>query len=316
MKKLMLIASILATSLAMADKVTLNSGTVLTGKILGTEGDVIKFESDDFGKLDVKKANIAKIVGAAEKPVAVAEIAPVPKEPETWHGSVNVSLQADRGNTFGNSASVLLNLNRRWEEDRVKFDFGYYYTKNGASKQDWTKSKDKIEAEGQYDHFWTKKFFSYVNVRYDRDMLQFLSNRIKLGLGLGYQWLEKTEFESTGTWSFDQELGATWGYDDWDWSSIISDDTRVKSYASFRYAHHLTWVPKWAKDVEVFHNFEYLPHVDDWSYFQAKSDIGFSTKIVWNIDMLAKIEWEHFSKPIGDRKKDDVRCILGLGYKW
>ena len=318
MKKLLtllpaLICCAAITGQAASDRVTLKSGSVLTGKIIGAAGDVIKFESEDFGTLEIKKDSIAALFNdEAEKELVVAEVAPVPKEPETWHGSINVALQADRGNTYGNSASVIANLNRRFEEDRLNFDFGYYYTKNGTTKNDWTKSKDKIELEGQYDHFWQPTWYNYINVRYDRDVLQDLDYRVKVGLGFGYQWLENKVFESTGTWNFNQEIGVGWTADGYG----NPDPDRDENYATFRYAHHLKYEPKWTKGLTFFHDFEYLPQINDFSMFTSKANVGFTTMLFYGIDLLAKIEWEFNSNPSSDRRKNDARYILGLGYKW
>ena len=67
---------------------------------------------------------------------------------------------------------------------------------------------------------------------------------------------------------------------------------------------------------EVFHNLEVLPDVGDWDKYLAKADVGFSTKLVYDIDLLAKIECDYNSRPADDRKKADLRYLVGLGYKW
>ena len=54
----------------------------------------------------------------------------------------------------------------------------------------------------------------------------------------------------------------------------------------------------------------------EWEKFLANADVGFTTKVIYNFDLIAKIEWEYNSKPAGNRKKDDTRYIVGLGYKW
>ena len=87
-------------------------------------------------------------------------------------------------------------------------------------------------------------------------------------------------------------------------------------FCALRYAHHLLWLPKWNDGIEAFHNFEILPEVDEWEKFLAKADVGFAIKLIYDFDLLAKIEWEFNSMPAGTRKKDDVRYIVGLGYKW
>ena len=56
----------LAVSAAFADKVTLKSGSFLTGTVAGASGDEITFKSDDLGEVKIKIANIAKLEDAGE----------------------------------------------------------------------------------------------------------------------------------------------------------------------------------------------------------------------------------------------------------
>ena len=312
MKKLVSVACALIAAAAFADKVMLKSGSVLTGRILGTEGDVIKFESDDFGSLDVKKDSVAKLFDESAKPVEVAAVKPVPKAPETWHGSVNASFNAARGNTYDNTWGVIANINRRWEKDRLNVDFGYRYSEKAQGGAEKQKSEDRWEFEAKHDHFWWEKVYSYEDLRYDRDMIQDLNARYRVGLGGGYQWLEKADALDVGKLSFDQELGVNYIKEEYDNNPDAADG----GYCALRYAHHFAWLPKWREGLEFFHNAEFLPQVDEWEKFLAKADVGFSTKLIYDFDLLCKIEWEFNSKPANDRKREDLRYIIGLGYKW
>ena len=68
--------------------------------------------------------------------------------------------------------------------------------------------------------------------------------------------------------------------------------------------------------LEAFHNLEFLPQVDDWDNQLIKADVGFTTKIIMDFDLLAKIEWDYNTQPSVGRKSSDFRYIVGLGYKW
>lgn len=337
MKATVILVAALLGATAFADTVQLKSGSTLVGKITGVTREEVTFESDDLGEITIKVANIVKLEDAGEhvvlfndetretKKLAVAEgeyladgdVLPVSDvkaiDPvvETWHGSINVAFTAIRGNSWENSASVVGSLNRRWEHDRVNIDGGYYYSKTGRAGGLREKSTDRWEIGAQEDHFWTAKFYSYANARYETDKIAELDSRIRLGLGLGYQWLDGYVHEATGKWSFNQEVGANWVREDYGVGD--SDDG---GFAALRYAHHLKYNPKWNDGVEFFHNFEYLPEIDDWEKYLAKSDVGVTTKIFGNFDLLAKIEWDFNSKPANGRKKSDYRYLVGLGYKW
>ena len=324
---------------AFADKVTLKSGSYLTGKAGLVQDGALTFVSDDLGEVKIKLANIVQLDVAKENVVQyndnstakkmlsvkdgalvddkgvaldMANVKALNPAVETWHGSINVAYQASRGNTYQNSATVLANVNRRWEKDRVNGNFGYYYSETGTTRDNKEKSTDRWELEGQHDHFWSALFYSYENAKFEQDDIAGLDYRLRLGAGAGLQWLDARNFDTTGKWSFNQEVGAAWIKN----SYVDQDPSADDSYATLRYAHHLKYHPKWNPGIEGFHNLEYLPQVDDWENYLMRADVGFSTKIVMNFDLLCKIEWDYNSMPSRDRKSSDIRYIVGLGYKW
>jgi putative salt-induced outer membrane protein YdiY len=339
MKKTLAFVAIMAAGTVFADKVMLKSGSYLTGTAGQVQNGELAFKSDDLGDIKIKVANIVSLDVAKENVVQYQDNTTETKKltvkdgsiidekgaaldmgkvkalnpiPEKWHGSVNVAFQSSRGNTYENSGTVLANVNRRWEKDRMNANFGYYYSETGTSKYSKEKSTDRWEIEGQHDHFWGSKFYMYENARYEEDDIAGLDYRLRLGVGGGYQWLDGFESETTGKWSFNQEVGAAWIKNSYADQDPDADD----SYATVRYAHHLKYFPKWRDGVEVFHNLEYLPQVNDFDNYLIKADVGFSTKIVLDFDLLCKIEWDYNSMPSVGRKSSDFRYIVGLGYKW
>ena len=330
-------AAVLAASAAVADTVQMKGGSVLVGETGAVNGDAIKFKSDDLGEIEIKLAKIKSIdkaknhvvqykdgtttdrilvvkdgeLWSGDAKLDMTDVKAVDPVPEKWHGSVNVAYNATRGNTYENAATVIANVNRRWEKDRLSGDFTYSYGESGKSGGTSEKTTDRWQVDVKHDHFWQPKIYHYENARYDRDELQDLDSRFRLGLGLGYQWLDNKVFESTGKWNFNQELGINWVREEYG-----HGDSKKAGFAALRYAHHFGYVPKWYSNVEFFHNLEVLPEVDEWEKFLANGDVGLSTKLIMDFDLLAKIEWEYNSKPSGDRKKNDLRYIVGLGYKW
>ncbi len=336
MKKLVVLILSLSAATAWADRVELKSGSFLTGTVKSATIDSVVFASDDLGDVTIKVANIAKLdVGshvvqrndlsettetlaisngaylAATKPLNMGDVKAIDPVPEKWHGSITIAYNATRGNSYENTATVLVNVNRRWESDRFNGDFGYYYGESGQRGEERQKSTDKWEVELQHDHFWAPKIYHYENVKWERDRIQLLNARYRLGLGAGYQWLDGAVFESTGTWSFNQEFGLNWIREEYE-----KGDSTSGGYCAVRYAHHLLFTPICCEKINFFHNAEILPQVDDWEKFLVKADVGFSAPLAYDWTLDAKIEWEYNSKPANDRLKDDLRYIIGLGYKW
>ena len=331
-------ALLLAASCALAvsaDTIVFKSGSRLEGEIVSIAGGEIKFKSDDVGTLTIKDEKVASLTttkskvqykdntvaeGAlakqndaytlAGKPIDMKNVKAVNPEPEKWHGSANLSGSLARGNTRSEKASVVADVNRRWEKDRLTGDFGYYFAQNGTTRDNKEKTEDRIDLGAQFDHFWVTKVYSYVNGRYERDGINNLQYRYRAGTGLGYQWLEKYAHDLTGKWSFNQEAGLTYIKEKYEHES---DDDRC----AFRYAHHLSWNPKWLEKLAFTHNFEYLPDIGDWAdSYLIDTDVGFAYELAAAWQLMGKFEWDYNSKHGPHTKSSDFRYMLGLGYKW
>ena len=238
------------------------------------------------------------------------QVKAVAPKKETWHGSVNLSASAARGNTVSETVTLMADAARRWESDRLTAATAYYFAQSGDGKDSKQKTDDRFEIQAQEDHFWTKKVYSYVNGKYEYDRIMSLDYRLRLGAGLGIQWLEGYSLDGFGSWSFNQELGASWVKERYE--SSFSDD-----YAAFRYAHHLMWNPGWLDGFQFTHNLEYLPDPSDWAEnYIIDSDFGFTYAFRANWQLLGKIEWDYKSQVGQGTKHSDLRYTLGLGYKW
>ena len=335
-RQLLTVTAVTAAMTASADLLVFKSGSRLVGKIDRIEGGEIKFTSDDVGSISVKQDKVASFTTEANskilytdktteeavvsmtngqyeasgKSLDMAKVKAVNPEPEAWHGSVNLSASAARGNTVSENVSLIADVKRRWEKDRFTADGGYYFAQSGKGRENKEKTEDRIDLGMQEDHFWVGKLYSYINGRYERDGINDLQYRYRIGVGLGYQWLDGTVFESTGKWSFSQEVGGTYIKEKYE---HIKDDDRL----AFRYAHHLEWVPRWADKLAFTHNFEYLPDVDDWSEtYLIDTDAGFTFALIGAWQLIGRVEWDYNSNPGPSTKSSDFRYLLGLGYKW
>ena len=319
-----------------ADTLVLKSGSRLEGEVVRIAGGEITFKSEELGELKIKEEKVtsvqtkesatvqfndqslqegivAKQNGAytlGGKPLDMKQVKAVNPEVEKWKGSVNASGAMARGNTRSEKVAVVADVNRRWEKDRFTGNGGYYFEQTGTNRDNKKKTDDRIELGAQYDHFWVTKVYSYLNGKYERDGINNLMYRYRVGTGFGYQWLEGYQHDVTGKWSFNQEAGLTYIKEKYE---HVADDDRC----AFRYAHHLTWAPKWADKFAFTHNLEYLPDTGDWSNsYIFDTDTGFTYDITASWQLMGKFEWDYNSQPGPHTKKSDFRYMLGLGYKW
>ncbi len=338
-----IVAGVLATGVALvaaADVVTFTSGSKLTGTLVHVEGGTITFKSDDVGEVKIPQDKVAELttdkpntilfVDKTRKDAVIAlkggeytasgekldmsGVKSVNPEEEKWHGSVNVAASSARGNTVSENVTLLAEVNRRWgDHDRFAANGGFYFAQSGDSRDTKRKTEDRLVLAAQEDHFWANKVYQYVNGKFETDRINDLDHRFRIGTGLGYQWLDNQNFDLTGTWSFSQEAGAEYVHEKWENPNPGQDE----GYCSFRYAHHLKYVPRFAPSLSWFHNLEYHPDVSEWAdVYTINADVGFSTVVWAGWDLLAKIEWDYNSAPAEHAKNSDIRYIIGLGYKW
>ena len=334
MKKLLIIITALAASTVWADKVNLKSGSFLTGTCGAITDDKMAFTSDDLGDIKIAVANIVSIesekthtiqhmdMTTEEAPVTIVngtyvvngenlnmdDVKAIDPVPEAWHGSVAASFLAQRGNTYSHTASVAADVKRRWEHDRFTASGEYDYAETGSNKDNKEKSQDEWLAKAQHDHFWSQRFYSYENGQYKRDVVADLNARYRIGLGLGYQWLENENVLDTGKWSFNQELGANYTKDRY--------ELTTEEYNAIHYAHHATYNPIWSDAVDFFHNLEFDPSTKNFNNYTLDADVGMNIKITGNLKFTAKASWEYNSNPQKGTKKCDSKYFAGLGYEW
>ncbi len=320
----------------LADKVYLKSGSYLTGTAGSVVGDSIKFTSDDLGEVTVKLANIVKLESSREhvvqyndmttenkvlsvkdgqlvegdKKLDMSNVKAVDPTFETWHGSVNLAASMARGNTVSEKASLTADLSRRWEKHRFTSALGYYFAQSGDTKADKQKTENRFEISAQEDYFFLTKLYGYVSGKYEIDQIMELDYRIRLGAGLGYQWLEGVDVAGLGKMSFNQEVGGAWVKEKYD--KGYEDD-----FATVRYAHHYTWDFAKTEGLRFFHNLEYLPDLADFAEnYIIDADLGLSWAFSADWQFIAKMEWDYKSKVAEGVKHSDLRYILGLGCKW
>jgi putative salt-induced outer membrane protein YdiY len=156
-------------------------------------------------------------------------------------------------------------------------------------------------AFGKYDYFSTPKVYTYAIMKGEHDRIADLNYRLSPGVGIGYQWVERPDF------NFFTEVGYSYVYEDY----ISGGQNQA---CSLRFAYH---VDKKFTDVwSVFHNFEILPAIDDPSEYNLTTDAGVRAAFTAAFFTEFRVEWKRDSEPAPGADKNDLRYILGVGWKF
>ncbi len=268
--------------------IKLNDGTIIHQKVVGA--DQGKFALAAGGALQPQTLSMASI----------SQINPVK---EKWTGAVKMGAMVTRGNTFTDTINFSLDAVRRGEDDRITLGAGYIY---GREKNTDTGISSTIAenwfATGQYDYFFAPKWYSYGNLRVEKDRIANLDLRFAPGGGVGYQWLESAQA------NFNTEAGLAWVYERY----TDPDDTR--QYVAARLAYH--YDRKLNDRVSFFHNMEFIPSVENFKQFLVNADLGLRAMMSKDWFAEFKVEWKHNSQPPASKDRDDLRYVASVGWSF
>jgi putative salt-induced outer membrane protein YdiY len=314
---------------AFGDEVLFKSGDRLTGTVKSLAGGKMLFDSKVAGPLTLNLDDIRtfstdapieialtdgsslnqKISASADGQVAVdagktlpfADIAKLNPDKPKWTGVVSAGATFVRGNTKSDTASLGVEAARRTDNDRTTLGAGYYTAKQrDNTTRDSSRIADNWFLKGQYDYFFSEKFYGYGNIRYEKDRIADLDIRLTPGIGAGYQWIERADL------NFSTEAGVNWVYEKY------TDPDETRTYMAGRLAYHVD--KSFNAHVKAFHNLEYIPSFEYLDTFLVNSDIGLRAAMTTRLALEAKAQLAYNSQPSDGRDKKDLRYILGVGW--
>ena len=326
------LALLAAAGPATADEVQFNNGDRLTGKIVKVEGGKITIKSKLVGEVtadlkDVKtfatdepvdlrtkdgQRTSAKAVAADAGQIRV-ETAPAREVPleqikyvnfsEDWTGSILAGAMFTRGNTFEDSANLAFELARQSEIDRWTFTGGFNFGRQrDPATGDKTTTSENWFATGKYDYFLNERLYLFGAARYEHDRIADLDIRLIPSVGVGYLWADRPGFK------FDTEVGLAYLYEKFEDGD---NEDSIAARLAYHYKNDI-----YQDKVSVFHNLEYYPSLHDGGDFFVVTDIGVRASITDRMFTEYKFEYRHDASPADGASKNDLRHVIGVGWRF
>ncbi|OHB63731.1 MAG: hypothetical protein A2Y77_09635 [Planctomycetes bacterium RBG_13_62_9] len=331
---LLCLATVSATVLG--DQVLLKNGDRLTGKIVSLVEGKLVLQSDTAGQVTISVKDIRTFSSDApieihlkdgtilRQPVAAAEpnefaisdgkplrsqtfrlgdvvsINPPPKPEPKWTGSISGAVSSTHGNTKADSVTAGVSAARRTEKDRMTAgaDYGKSTQRDRDTGEDET-TEDWWRARAQYDYFFTKKFFGFVNGRYERDAIAELDRRIVVGGGAGYQWIE------TAKTSFSTGFGLASLYEKFD--NQPDSNSELSLQAGYNFDRRL------GEKLRFVHDLTYYPSVEQFSDYFLTSTAELRATLTKSMFANFKVIFNYDESPAPGRGGTDVKYLLGVG---
>ena len=319
-----------------ADQVVLKNGDRLTGKITSmVDGkmvlastltgqvtidvkDIQTFSSDSPIEVHLKDGTVLHqpITAAEPNAFAIAEgktlraqtfplanvvsINPPPKPAPRWTGNVSAAVSSTHGNTQAESITAGMSAARRTEKDRTTAgtDYGKSVQRDRDTGEDKT-TEDWWRAKAQYDYFFTKKFFGFVNGRYERDAVAELERRVVVGGGTGYQWIE------TDVTSFSTGFGLASLYEKFD--NQAESNSELSLQAGYNFDKRL-W-----QNLRFVHDLTYFPSLDKFSDYYLTTTAELRATLTKTMFANFKVIFNYDTSPAPGQGSTDVKYLLGVG---
>jgi putative salt-induced outer membrane protein YdiY len=330
------ICSLLLAISAEADEVFLMNGDRLSGTVVRLTGGKLVLKSDAAGEVTVAAADIQTL--STNEPVAVhlkdgvvlhqrivagqpgqfgieadntlqaqmfqladvVAINPPAKPQPKWTGSISGGFTATTGNTSTEAINASVSVSRRGEKDRITAgaDFARGRQKNPATgvKQ---KTEDWWRVKAQYDYFFSKKFFAFVNGRYEKDTIALLDRRVVVGGGGGYQWIEsdKTNLALTA--------GLASLYEKY--TNQVNSTSELSLQVGYNFDTQLN------KNVKFLHDLTYFPTLEDFSDYYLTATAEVRASLIGTMFANFKTILNFDSTPATGQSDTDLKYIFGVG---
>ncbi|HEX7811136.1 MAG TPA: DUF481 domain-containing protein [Burkholderiales bacterium] len=327
---------LLGSAVSLADQVTLVNGDRLTGTIVSKESEFLIFQTPHLGEMKIKWSEVTRIFSEKDvklflndgtlvrgkletvtdgtavihtgvdppgAPVRLRQVVFINPSPDVsgegvrYLGRVNLGYSLSTGNSeietlYGDIEAIARTRNNR-------------YTAAGKTRRSTdheAESESNWLAGLKWDHFLTRKWYTYANTNFENDQFKDIQLRSTLGGGTGYQF-----FESDQT-NLALEGGLT--YVDTDF--IVAADERYPAVRwALKFDHFL-----FRSRSQFFHLHEAYAAIDNSDNAFVRSQTGLRFPLVYQVTgtLQYNVDWE--KNPTPGRVPTDTSVQFTLGYTW
>ena len=249
------------------------------------------------------KKPIATIVATAVILAAFADTStntgatgtPTPEKKYPWESSVSAGLTITSGNSDTILGTLAVATARKTPENEYTLGADFAYGKANSIK-----NLETYHAFGQWNHLFTERLFSYVRGDFLRDTIADLRYRVMLSPGVGYYFIKQENTSLAG------EVGP----------GVVFRDLggNKETFATLRLAERFEH--KFSPGTRVWQSAEFLPQVDRLQNFIFNAELGAEAAFTKSLSLQVVLSDSYNSEPATGRKRNDVKLVSGVSYKF
>ncbi|HLP77559.1 MAG TPA: DUF481 domain-containing protein [Candidatus Paceibacterota bacterium] len=242
----------------------------------------------------------ALLIGAGQSFAADAAA----DKPQTWETSASAGLTVTRGNNDSMSANLGFRTETKWDKNEFKAGADGIYGKSKPNGGDETVSAETLSAFGQYNRLFTEQFYGLGRVEGLHDNVNGVKYRLTVSPGAGYYFIKdaKTTLNAeVGPGFIHEKLKKNPGYEENDYITIRLAEN---------FKHSLN------DSVRVWQKAEFLPQVDDFENYILNFEVGMEADLSKKLSFQTKILDTYDNVPAPGLKRNDLKWINAISYKF
>ena len=218
-----------------------------------------------------------------------------PPGANAWSKTATLGLSLAKGN----SDSLLFNgaflAAKKWDQNELRLGADANY---GESSK--VRNQQSLHGFAQDNLLFSEKAYGLLRADALHDAIADLQYRLTLSPGVGYYLIKKEEtklsFETGPSVIIEKQGGL------------------LQNYLGLRLGER--WDQKLSDRATLWQSAELLPKVSDFNKYIFNFEIGVQTDITPKLSLRTFIQDTFNSLPAAGRKKNDIRLVTGLGYKF
>lgn len=219
-----------------------------------------------------------------------------------WSGRANIGATLQTGNSEEETINADAKLKAEWMDGDTLRHRATLKADYNREEDDNQKTEDNRSIEGQYDYFFSPKWFLNAEAEFEQDDINEIDLRTTAGLGLGYQAFKQDDL------NLQFILGPSYLREEFEDGS--SEDSVVIREAT-DYDQKL-----WDDIIQIFHEHELLVPADDADAFLFDSESGVRVPIRKGLVATAEVDFDWDNDPEPGVDEEDTTYALKLGYEW
>jgi putative salt-induced outer membrane protein YdiY len=225
---------------------------------------------------------------------ATGTVAPEVKNP--WNQSVSAGLTLTSGNSESLLATIKYLADKKSAKNEFSIDADVAY-----GKANDVQNANTIHGFAQWNHLFSERAYSYARLEGLHDDIAAIRYRVTLSGGAGYYFIKNA----------DTSLSAEAG------PGIITEklgDSTPYTFATLRIGEKFEH--KFNPGARVWQTAEILPQVDKWKNYIFNFELGAEAALSKSLSLQVVLDDTYNSEPASGLKRNDIKLVSGVSYKF